>query len=228
MATTLAFDVYGTLIDTQGVLSLLEMMIGEAAPAFSQTWRSKQLEYSFRRGLMRMYTDFSICTRDALEYCCQSYQQPLNDAQKKQLLEFYKELPAFPDVRAALAELQQGGFRLFAFSNGSAATVETLLQHAGIRQYFEGVVSVEEQRSFKPDPGVYSYFQREAVTSGSPAWLVSGNSFDVIGAIASGMQAAWVSRSPDAVFDPWGIEPTLTVSDLAELVKALRDNLQHS
>ncbi|HBW97524.1 MAG TPA: haloacid dehalogenase type II, partial [Pseudoalteromonas sp.] len=28
MATTLAFDVYGTLINTHGVLSLLEDMIG--------------------------------------------------------------------------------------------------------------------------------------------------------------------------------------------------------
>ena len=52
MATTLAFDVYGTLINTHGVLSLLDDMIGDNAQAFSNTWREKQLEYSFRRGLM--------------------------------------------------------------------------------------------------------------------------------------------------------------------------------
>ena len=35
MATTLAFDVYGTLINTHGVVSLLENMVGDNARAFS-------------------------------------------------------------------------------------------------------------------------------------------------------------------------------------------------
>lgn len=217
MATTLAFDVYGTLIDTQGVVGLLEEMVGELAPTFSRTWREKQLEYSFRRGLMRMYADFSVCTSDALEYCCQLYQQPLSDEQKARLLSFYRQLPAFSDALTALPGLQKSGCRLFAFSNGSAEAVEALLQQAGIRQYFEGVVSVEEQRTFKPDPGVYSYFRRQAGCGSGPVWLISGNPFDVIGAISTGMKAAWVRRSPEAVFDPWGVEPTRTVTALTEL-----------
>jgi FMN phosphatase YigB (HAD superfamily) len=40
---------------------------------------------------------------------------------------------------------------------------------------------------------------------------------DVIGAISAGMRAAWVQRSKDTIFDPWGIEPTITVSNLGEL-----------
>ena len=67
MATTLAFDVYGTLINTHGVVSLLENMIGDNAHAFSTTWREKQLEYSFRRGLMQNYVLFSVCTEQALK-----------------------------------------------------------------------------------------------------------------------------------------------------------------
>jgi 2-haloacid dehalogenase len=31
------------------------------------------------------------------------------------------------------------------------------------------------------------------------------------------MRAAWVQRSKDAIFDPWGIEPTITVNNLSEL-----------
>ena len=41
MATTLAFDVYGTLINTYGVVSLLENMIGDNAHAFLIIWREK-------------------------------------------------------------------------------------------------------------------------------------------------------------------------------------------
>ena len=37
MATTLAFDVYGTLINTHNVVVLLENMIGDNAHALSTT-----------------------------------------------------------------------------------------------------------------------------------------------------------------------------------------------
>ena len=70
MKYTLAFDVYGTLINTSAVFDSLEQMIGDQAKDFMETWRNKQLEYSFRRGLMNKYTDFSVCTKEALEYCC--------------------------------------------------------------------------------------------------------------------------------------------------------------
>jgi 2-haloacid dehalogenase len=36
------------------------------------------------------------------------------------------------------------------------------------------------------------------------------------------MRAAWIQRSPDAIFDPWGIEPTLTVDSLSGLADAVR------
>lgn len=83
MAITLAFDAYVTLINTHGVVATLEKWIGDQAGAFSQTWRDKQLEYSFRRGLMLNYQPFSVCTRDALEYSCQLYNIHLSDEQKR-------------------------------------------------------------------------------------------------------------------------------------------------
>jgi len=67
MKRVLAFDIYGTLIDTQGVVTLLVDILGdEKAMLFSETWRLKQLEYSYRRGLMKQYKKFSICTEEAL------------------------------------------------------------------------------------------------------------------------------------------------------------------
>ena len=119
------------------------------------------------------------------------------------------------------ARAKKAGFKMFAFSNGSSEAVETLLSHAGIRGYFIDVVSVDEMRSYKPNPGVYSHFLRRAGATGSDAWLVSGNPFDVIGAISSGMRAAWVKRSPEALFDPWGIEPTLTINSLLNLAEQI-------
>ena len=217
MTITLAFDVYGTLIDTHGVVSALEEHVGNKAPEFSRMWREKQLEYSFRRGLMQNYENFAVCTSNALDYTCAYFKLALSEQDKKELLAVYKVLPAFADVEAGLAKAKSAGLRMFAFSNGSAEAVEMLLVNAGIRGYFLGVVSVDEMKSYKPNPAVYSHFLRKAGAVGADAWLISSNPFDVIGAISSGMRAAWIKRSPDAIFDPWGIEPTLTASNLVNI-----------
>ena len=217
MPVTLAFDVYGTLIDTHGVVEQLRSTLGESAPAFSRAWRDKQLEYAFRRGLMQLYEDFSICTRDALDYTCRLYGNPLSDPQKRGLLDLYRVLPAFDDVREGLGLLSGAGHRLFAFSNGSADAVKALLAGADIESYFIDVVSVENLRSFKPNPAVYSHFLRRSGSTACDAWLISSNPFDVIGAIAAGMRGAWLQRTQEQLFDPWGIEPTIQVSSLREL-----------
>ena len=217
MSKTLAFDVYGTLIDTDGVVSALQRLVGDKAKKFSHTWREKQLEYSFRRGLMKNYENFSVCTSDALNYTCAFYEISLTKEQKNILLESYRTLPAFKDVEDSLAKLKEKNYRLFAFSNGSADAVETLLVAAGIRDYFLGVVSADDIKSFKLNPAVYHHFLRESEACGNDAWLISSNPFDVIGAISAGMCAAWVQRSKNAIFDPWGIDPTLTVENLGEL-----------
>lgn len=97
------------------------------------------------------------------------------------------------------------------------------MQTNGLRQCFEDVVSCDELKTFKPNPDVYQHFMREAGEA-KDKWLVSGNPFDVIGAVSAGMKSAWVKRSDRVVFDPWGIEPTITVAALSELCEKLDIN----
>jgi 2-haloacid dehalogenase len=195
--------------------------VGDQAAGFARLWREKQLEYSFRRGLMQNYADFSVCTREALDYACLYFGLAMTSQDKDGLLQAYRVLPAFADAAPALEHLKAGPYRLFAFSNGPAAAVDGLLRHAGLAHHFEDVVSVDEIKRFKPDPAVYLHFLRRAGVSGSEAWLVSSNPFDVLGAISAGMRAAWIRRDPKAVLDPWGMRPNLTPSDLLELPAAL-------
>lgn len=97
--------------------------------------------------------------------------------QKNILLESYRTLPAFKDVEDSLVQLKDKNYRLFAFSNGSADAVETLLVAAGIRDYFLGVVSANDIKSFKPNPTVYHHFLRESEACGNDSWLISSNHF---------------------------------------------------
>ncbi|MDH5426359.1 MAG: haloacid dehalogenase type II [Gammaproteobacteria bacterium] len=217
MSITLAFDVYGTLINTHGIVSKLMQFSVANAEQFSQLWRDKQLEYSFRRGLMQSYENFAVCTSNALDYSCSYLGVSLSDEQKNELLTSYRRLPAFDDVIPALQQLKNAGYNLYAFSNGTATAVEELLTSAGISDYFLGVVSVDEIKTFKPNPATYQHFLTKSAATCSSAWLISSNPFDVIGAVSAGMKSAWVKRNSDAVFDPWGIDPTVIISKLSEL-----------
>lgn len=223
MKYTIAFDVYGTLINTSGVFNSLEKMIGEKAKPVMNTWRNKQLEYSFRRGLMNKYVDFSVCTKDALEFSCKTFKVSLTDSQKIALMNEYKVLPAFPDVKEGLQKIKEDGHKLYAFSNGSANAVSNLLINAEIINLFDGVVSVEDVQVFKPSPLVYKHFNDKTNSTKIDSWLISSNPFDVIGATAYGMNTAWVQRSQESIFDPWGIEPTTIINGITELSIKLKE-----
>ncbi len=221
MRVILGFDVYGTLIDTAGIASALQKHAGERASEFAAVWRDKQLEYSFRRGLMQNYRPFTACTGDALEYACRFTGVDIPVQGKEDLMAAYTKLPPFADAVEALPRLQKAEYGLFAFSNGPAEDLTVLLENAGLLNFFQDVVSTDEMKSFKPNPAVYAHFLRRSSATGKTAWLVSGNPFDVIGALSAGINGAWVKRSAVAVFDPWEFEPTVEISALTELGPAI-------
>lgn len=220
--TVLAFDVYGTLIDTDGVLQILRSAIGEKAAAVMNIWRSKQLEYTFRRGLMRKYVDFGVCTKQALDFACRAADIELTEPQIDSLMRTYDTLPAYADaVNGLKAIADRPEIAKFAFSNGRKADVEQVLQNSGLLGFFEGVVSVEGAESFKPDPLVYGHLLSETGAVAGNAWLISGNSFDVIGAKAFGMMAIWLRRSMANIFDSWDFQPDAVVASMEEIPSIL-------
>lgn len=223
MTVTIAFDIYGTLLDTAGVTDRLRPILGERAAQFAARWREKQLEYTFRRALMRTYVDFAACVAQSLDYSAAAFGITLDAAVRDDLLQQYRQLPAFPDSAPALETLRGKGLRIFAFSNGRTEDVEALLRHAGLRERFDGVVSLMDICTYKPDPEAYRYFRHRAGAGEDEVWLVSGNPFDVIGAVAAGMNAVWVRRAAHPPFDPWEFRPTAVVADLREIAGIFRD-----
>lgn len=221
MQYTLAFDVYGTLIDTEGLRNKLEDLIGATAQDFLECWRAKQLEYSFRLGLMNTFVDFSVCTKDALVYTDRLFLTKLSEDQIQSLLKAYTYLPPFPHVSAGLKGVQSKGHRIYAFSNGSKKAVKQLLEHADLLHFFEGIISAEDVAVFKPSPKVYAHFVTQTASEKSKCWLISSNNFDVMGAQSFGMNSCWVKRSSKKIMDPWPLKPTATIRKLDQLSAVL-------
>ena len=222
MTMTLAFDVYGTLVDPMGMSRLLAEDAGDRAEAVAALWREKQLEFSFRKGLMKVYEDFGVCTRQALRYAMATHKLTLSEERENALMAAYLSLPAFDDALPALKALK-GQYPLFAFSNGSYPALEKVLGHNDLLEQFEGLVSVDDIKSFKPDPAVYTHARRATGCWEKPLCLVSSNAWDVIGARAAGLLAIWVQRDPDKVFEDWGIQPSAVISSLSELELTLKN-----
>jgi FMN phosphatase YigB (HAD superfamily) len=96
-----------------------------------------------------------------------------------------------------------------------------LMHNAGVLPQLHDVISVDDLQTFKPNPAVYHYLINRTQTDPTHCWMVSSNPWDVIGAKAAGLNTAWIQRDSKKVFDPWGIEPDLTVSNLIELSEQL-------
>jgi 2-haloacid dehalogenase len=220
MKPILAFDVYGTLVDPLGMADLLAPDASEAAESVSAQWRDKQLEFAFRKGLMRMYEDFGVCTRQALRYAMASHGLDLSSEREDELLGAYLSLPAFDDSLPALKSLE-GDYLMYAFSNGTYPALEKVLGHNDLLAMFDGLVSVDDVKSFKPDPAVYAYARRATGAMDQPLCLVSSNAWDVIGARAAGLMAIWVQRDSEKVFEDWGVQPNAVVRSLSELPATL-------
>ena len=214
----LAFDVYGTLIDPFQMEGHLRACFGDRAREASELWRSKQLEYSWRRAVMKKYMDFNRCTEQALRFVCAQFETPLPEETLIGLMNQYLKLPAYPDACATLESLAAQGFKLLAFSNGTESAVRGLLDHAGVLARFSRIVSVDPLRTFKPDPAVYEFLATQAESPKENVWVISSNPFDVIGAKACGLRAVWVQRDLKRAFDPWGFEPDIIVHGLGELI----------
>jgi 2-haloacid dehalogenase len=213
----LAFDVYGTLIDPFRMEEHLRAAFGEKAREASELLRSKQIEYSFRRALMKKYQPFDACTAQALRFVGAQLGVSLSEVEQEKLLTNYHRLPAFTDVLGALGDLAAHGFEIVACSNGTESAVRAVLDHAGVLPRFRKIVSVDAIRTYKPDPAVYDYLVAEVGAPKKSVWLISSNPFDVIGAKACGLRTAWVQRDPRRIFDPWELQPDAVVHSLAEL-----------
>jgi 2-haloacid dehalogenase len=219
----IGIDVYGTLVDPLEVNVYLKPLVGDLAERVAELWRGKQLEYTFRRAAMGRYENFDVCSKQALAFTLETLGIELAGEDQQELLGKHQHLSAYADAVPALRRLAQAGSKTVAFSNGVETTLRRLLQHAGITPHLQGIISVDDLKTFKPDPRVYFYLAQRLRCAISDTWLVSSNPFDVIGAKWAGLKAAWIKRKADSAFDPWDVQPDLITRNLVEFAERLRE-----
>ncbi|KAI4204328.1 MAG: hypothetical protein LQ350_001308 [Teloschistes chrysophthalmus] len=233
--TIIAFDLYGTLLSTESIAKESAKHYGEEkATTVAATWRKYQLEYTWRLNSMNQYIPFSTVTQRSLQHAvAESNLELPNEGVTSSLMSAYDSLSTFPDVASALKSLARNpSITPVVFSNGTQQMVGNSVHHSpDLSPYasvFSDIVTVEEVKKFKPHPDVYHHLAKKVGKSEGQMgemWLVSGNSFDVVGAKAVGMKACWVDRAGsgwcDGLVEGAMGKPDLVVKGLDEVVEGV-------
>lgn len=188
------FDAYGTLFDVHSAVRALAGAVGEDAPALSDLWRVKQLEYSWVRTLCGRYRDFERLTEQALDYALARF-PAVDPALKLPLLDAYRRLDAYPEARPVLEALKARGARLAILSNGTAAMLADAVLHAGLDGLFDAVLSVDGIARFKTAPEAYALAGAAFGLTPPSVSFQSSNGWDIAGATGFGFRTVWINRA---------------------------------
>jgi 2-haloacid dehalogenase len=218
----LAFDAYGTLFDVFSVTALCEQLFPGKGNQLAQIWRVKQLQYSLLRTTMGRHRDFWGLTEDGLVWAAKNLQLDLTPDRKKQLMEAYLSLAAFPDVKPGLEALKKQEIKLAILSNGEPKMLEAAARSAGIRGLLDDIISVEEVKVFKASPRVYNLAPERMKVTNPELGFVSANNWDAIGAVSAGLRTFWIQRAAAEVPEELGFQPDTTIKALTDLAPLLR------
>lgn len=187
------FDAYGTLFNIQAAVDGFREKLGDNADRFASVWRSKQLEYTWLRSMMNLYTDFWEVTLDALDYTLQ-YLKIEEKGLREQLMEAYMHPQCYEEVPGVLSILKQQGIKNVILSNGSPFMLKSAVSSTGLEHLIDRIYSVEEVGVYKPDPRVYQLAVDKLKLSPKEISFQSSNSWDVAGAATYGLRVAWINR----------------------------------
>jgi len=189
------FDAYGTLFDVLSVTSLCDVLFPGSGTALAVMWRTKQLQYSLLRSMMERYADFWRVTEDALVYSTKALQLDLTPEKRERLMEAYRTLQAFSDVKPGLQQLTANGIRLAILSNGAPEMLRSAAASAGIADVLDEIISVDEIRVYKPHPRVYQLASSRLRVPIEDVGFVSSNGWDIAGAASAGLTTFWIQRT---------------------------------
>ncbi len=212
----IVFDAYGTLFNVDAIESGLSRYYGTQAPAISEVWRRKQLEYTWLQTLMDRYKPFSEVTAEALEFACEDQRVSLTPAIQADLMQQYFVLDAFPEVPELLVKLS-AHTQLAILSNANSEMLAAAADHNQISGSLSNIFSANSVAQYKPVPAVYAIASQGLGYSPAEIAFVSSNTWDVTGASAYGFHAIWLNRN-QGTMEKLGYPPAQTIQELEELL----------
>ena len=212
------FDAYGTLFDVNSAAEKCKDKIGDKWESFANYWRTTQLEYTWLRSLMKRHKDFWGVTEDSLDKSMKVYK--IDNSMRNELLDLYRVLSTFPEVKEILNTLKKKKFRLSILSNGTPNLLNELVKSNNLDGFFDEIFSIEQVGIYKPDFKVYEMPIKKYQIKKNEVAFLSSNTWDISGAGNYGYNSVWVNRN-NSIFDNLDYHPKNQVYDLRGLIEIL-------
>ena len=209
------FDAYGTLFDVNSAANKCKDKIGDKWENFANYWRTTQLEYTWLRSLMDRHKDFWQITEDSLEKSMKLFN--IDKEMKSELLDLYKVLSTFPEVKDVLNNLKKKDYKLSILSNGTPSLLNELVKSNNLGGIFDDIFSIEEVGIYKPSSKVYDIPIKKFQIQKDEVIFLSSNTWDVSGSGNYGYNSIWVNRNNN-IFDSLDYIPQNQVKNLEELL----------
>tara|TARA_B100002049_G_scaffold175446_1_gene132974 strand:+ start:14 stop:676 length:663 start_codon:yes stop_codon:yes gene_type:complete len=209
------FDAYGTLFDVNSAAEKCKGKIGDKWEGFANYWRTTQLEYTWLRSLMNRHKDFWQVTEDSLDKSMQAFK--IDSSMRNELLDLYKVLSTFPEAKEVLNKLKKKNYKLAILSNGTPSLLKELVKSNNLDNIFDDIFSIEEVKTYKPDPKVYNIpIKKYQIQKNEVAYL-SANTWDVSAGGNYGFNPVWINRN-NSIFDNLDYVPKYQVKHLGGLL----------
>ncbi len=214
------FDAYGTLFDVYSVGLLAEQLFPGRGNALGLLWRDKQIEYTrlvTGSGTGEHYQPFWELTRAGLRYACKRLGLALAPADEDRLMNEYRHLSVFPEVREVLQALKSRGIATGILSNGDPEMLGVAVRSAALDGLLDHVLSVHGVHKYKTHPDAYALGPAATGLAARQIAFVSSNSWDALAATWYGYRTLWVNRA-QLPFEELGTQPTRTGTSLADVL----------
>ncbi|WP_179315840.1 haloacid dehalogenase type II [Winogradskyella undariae] len=216
----LFFDVNETLLDLTAMKDSVGKVLGNRSDLLP-LWFTTMLQYSLVSTVGRQYNDFGIIGAAALQMVAANHGITITEEEAREsILGPIRSLPAHPEVKKALTDLKKAGYKLVSFTNSSNKGVETQFKNAGLLDYFEERLSIEDIGKFKPHTDAYDWAARKMGVEPSECLLVAAHGWDIGGAIWAGWRGAFVGR-PGAQLYPLAHNPEINEPNLKLIAERL-------
>jgi 2-haloacid dehalogenase len=226
-ATTLVFDVLGTLLDEDaGQLGAAVDTVGADAPAFVNRWQEVFHDgvTAVREG-RRPYAASEVLSAEAVRAVVAERGEELTEAQVEWLATSGRRLDPFPEVVGTLGRLA-ASYALVALTNAGTAQAYAMSRFAGLR--WTTLVSGETVRAFKPDPPMYEHVLRALELEAGECVFVAAHPWDLDAAAEHGFRTGYVDRahSSPAELAAYAERFDHVAADLADLAGQLTPGLR--
>lgn len=213
---TVVFDVTETLLDLSVLSPVFVRIFGTAD--MLRTWFDQAILYAEALTLSGAYVASSTVGLAVLRMLAEARGRAVEPADIEALKRLSDAMPTYTDTPKALADLAAAGFRLVTLSNTPSDGVEAQLTHAGIREHFAEIHSIDDRvRRYKPARESYAALATTLGVTPSDLWLVSCHAFDTLGAAAAGYRTALVLRPGNAPIG-LGKKRDIIAADFSSLV----------